>query len=111
MSLNSAKAELQDIAAAAATRNAMEQDCRFLSHGCRLYTIDAGWQSDALRRSGDVAVCDSMLTLEKAMADTAVTSVLIPKGAMLTHAGIERVCRRHGVTKVLFEEVGGDTDE
>lgn len=96
---------LKQVGAAAAQQNAMERGVRFLPHGCRLFTVPTGWESDMIRQDKGVASCDSMLTLEEAMRDENVRVIFIPIDAMLTDADIEKICQRNGATKTLFKEV------
>ena len=97
---------LNKTAVAAAQQNAMERSLKLLPHGCRLFTVEKGWESQMVRGDTGVHVCDSLLALEKAVQDEVVKVIFIPLDAMMTDADIEKVCQRNGVTKTLFREVG-----
>lgn len=96
---------LDEVAAVAAQQNAMERGPLFLPHGCRLFRVAAGWESNMIRRDRGVATCETLLDLEAALRDADAKVIFLPKEAIVTDADIEKVCQRNGVTKTLFKEV------
>lgn len=96
---------LEEVAAAVAQQKAMERGPTFLPHGCRLFRVDQGWESNMIRRDKGVAACSTLLELEDAMRNQDVKVLFIPADALYSDAEIEKICQRNGVTKTLFKEV------
>ena len=98
---------LDEVAAAVAQQKAMERGPLFLPHGCRLFKVSAGWESNMIRRDKGVVSCATLLELEAALRSPDVKVLFIPMDAIFTDADVEKVCQRNGVTKTLFKEVKG----
>lgn len=96
---------VKDVAVTVAQQNAMERSCRFLAHGCRLFEVESGWESAMISHDQNVAVADTLLSLESALRDPGNRVIFIPLGALMTDGDIERLCQRNGVTRTLFKEV------
>jgi deoxyribodipyrimidine photolyase-like uncharacterized protein len=96
---------LKEVGAAVAQQKAMERGPKFLPHGCRLFEVASGWESNMIRRDKGVATAATMLELEDAIRAEGVKVVFIPVNAMVTASDIEKICQRNGVTKTLFKEV------
>ncbi|MBI1215321.1 MAG: hypothetical protein GC185_05825 [Alphaproteobacteria bacterium] len=97
---------LDEVASVAAQKKAMQEGgCKFLPHGCRLFSIPQGWESNMIRRDKGVSTCETMLELEAAVQDAGVKVLFIPVDALMTDEDIEKICQRNGVTKTLFKEV------
>jgi hypothetical protein len=96
---------LEKTAFIAAQQNAMERSCKLLSHGCRLFTVEQGWESLTISREKSVATADTLLTLEQALRDPENKVIFIPLGALMTEQDIEKLCRRNATVKTLFKEV------
>lgn len=95
---------MKTTAAAVAHQNAMGRGCIFLPHGTRMFRVEKGWESSAVRSDPDTFVVSTLLELEAALRDLSCRVVFLPSDAMMTDADIEKLCRRHGVTKTLFRE-------
>lgn len=98
---------LDEVASVAAQQKAMERGPVFLPHGCRLFTVDAGWEGNMIRRDKGVTTCETLLELEAAIRDPEAKLVFLPKEAIISDADVEKICQRNGVTKTLFKEVQG----
>lgn len=96
---------LDELGAAVAQQKAMERGPVFLPHGCRLFQVASGWESNMIRRDKGVATAASMLEFEAALRDQEVKVVFIPVNAIMTDADVEKICQRNGVTKTIFKEV------
>jgi hypothetical protein len=96
---------LDQVGAAVAQQKAMERGPLFLPHGCRLFQVASGWESNMIRRDKGVAACETMLELEAAIRSPDVKVVFIPVNAIMTNQDIEKICQRNGVTKTLFKVV------
>lgn len=96
---------LEEVGVAVAQQNAMERGARHLSHGCRLFSVESGWESAMIKGDKGVPTCDTMLSLEDAMKNTDVKVIFIPADALMTDEDIEKICARNGVLKTLFKEV------
>ncbi len=96
---------LEEVGAAVAQQKAMERGPKFLPHGCRLFEVASGWESNMIRRDKGVASASTMLELEDAIRSPDVKIVFIPLDAMVTAPDIEKICQRNGVAKTLFKEV------
>ena len=96
---------MNDVAASVAHQNAMERGCKFLPHGCRLFEAEQGWESTMICSDKNVAVADTLMTLEAALRDSENKVIFIPMGALMTDHDIEKLCLRNGVTRTLFKEV------
>lgn len=96
---------LEQLGTAVARQKAMERGPLFLPHGCRLFQVASGWESNMIRRDQGVATAATMLELEDALRDQNVKIVFIPLNAIMTVQDIEKICQRNGVTKTLFKEV------
>lgn len=96
---------LNKTAVAVAQQNAMERSVKLLPHGCRLFTVERGWESKMVAGDAGVATCETLLELDHAVEDGGTKVIFIPLGATMSDADIERVCQRHGVIKTLFREV------
>lgn len=105
MPQDAAKDVLKKTADVVAQQKAMEGPCRFLPHGCRLFSIESGWESRHIAADPKVATAASMLDLEAALRDENIKVIFIPADAMMADADIEKICRRNGATKTLFKEV------
>ncbi len=99
--------ELEQVGAAVAQQNAMERGLVFLPHGCRLFKVGSGWESDMIKRDKGVASCETLLELEAALKNPDVKVLFIPVNAIIAEKDIEKVCQRNGVTKTLFKEIKG----
>ena len=97
---------LDRTASVAAQQNAMERGCKFLPHGCRLFEVAQGWESKTIGQDKDVAVADTLLTLEAALRDPERKVIFIPAGALIGDRDIEKLCQRNAIVKTLFKEVG-----
>lgn len=97
--------KMREVASALAQQNAMARGPRFLDHGSRLFIVEKGWESQAIRETAQAAVCGSLLDLEQALraADTMV--ILIPHDALVTDADIEKLCARNAAARTIFREV------
>lgn len=95
---------MKAIAAAVAHQNAMSRSCMLLPHGSRMFMLMKGWESDVVRNDPDTFVASTLLELEAALRDLSCKVVFLPLDAMMTDSDIERLCRRHGVSKTLFKE-------
>jgi hypothetical protein len=96
---------LEEIGTTVAQQKAMERGPLFLPHGCRLFTVAPGWESDMIRKDRNVASCETLLDLEAAVRNPDVKVVFIPLDAIMTDSDIEKICQRNGATKTLFKEV------
>jgi hypothetical protein len=96
---------LDEVGAVVAQQKAMERGPLFLPHGCRLFQVASGWESNMIRKDKGVASAGTLLELEDAIRNADVKIVFIPLKAMMTNADIEKICQRNGVTKTLFKEV------
>ena len=96
---------LEEVGAAVAQQKAMERGPLFLPHGCRLFQVASGWESNMIRRDKGVAEASTMLEFEAALRDQDVKIVFVPLNAIMTNADIEKICQRNGVSKTLFKEV------
>jgi hypothetical protein len=97
--------QMNDVAAAVAHQNAMERGGKSLPHGSRLFEVERGWESATIQSDKNVAVADTLLTLESALRDPDTAVIFIPLGALMTGADIEKLCQRNAITKTLFQEV------
>jgi len=93
-------------AVAAAQLNAMERGGRGLPHGCRLFWVEQGWESKALKDDAGTAIAETLLELEEALRQTEKKVIFIPLGALMTEGDIEKICQRNAALKTLFKEVG-----
>ena len=96
---------MDKVGSAVAQQKAMERGPTFLPHGCRLFRIAAGWESQMVKRDQAVVSCETLLDLEKAVQSPDVKVVFIPMNAIIAEQDIEKICQRNGVTKTLFKEV------
>jgi hypothetical protein len=96
---------LDEVGSVVAQQKAMERGPVFLPHGCRLFRIASGWESNMIRRDKGVAETGTLLDFEAALRSTEVKVIFIPQDAMITDADLEKICQRNGVTKTLFKEV------
>ena len=96
---------MDEVAAVVAQKNAMDQGCIFLPHGSRLFTVEKGWQSQAIRRDRGVATSETLMAFEAALRNPDVKVIFLPADALVTDDDIRRICQRNGVTKTLFKEV------
>ena len=76
----------------------------FLPHGSRLYTLDNNWKSSIIVDSFDAYRVDTLTELEGAVADPQIDFILIGKSALISREGIERICQRNALSKVIFKE-------
>jgi hypothetical protein len=95
----------EEVAEVVAMQNAMERGCVFLPHGSRLFSVVQGWESAAIRNDKNVAVADTLLTLEAALKNADVKVIFLPQDALMTDSDIEKLCQRNGALKTLFKEV------
>lgn len=101
-----AKPELMDkVGSAAAQQNAMARGCKFLPHGCRLFEVEQGWESDMISRDKTIVVADTLLSLESALRDPESKVIFIPVDALMTDADVEKLCQRNAIIKTFFREV------
>ena len=96
---------LEKMASVAAQQKAMERSCKFLPHGSRLFETEQGWESLTISRGENVAVADTLLSLEQALRDAENKIILIPLDALLTDQDIEKVCQRNAAVRTIFKEV------
>jgi hypothetical protein len=96
---------LEEVGSVVAQQKAMERGPVFLPHGCRLFQVASGWESNMIRRDKGVGSAETLLELEDAIRNADVKIVFIPVSARMTVADIEKICQRNGVTKTLFKEV------
>jgi hypothetical protein len=96
---------LEQVASAVAQQKAMDGGPTFLPHGCRLFRIASGWESNMIRRDKGVTTCETLLEFEAALRNPDVKVVFLTADAIITDADIEKICQRNGVTKTLFKEV------
>lgn len=97
--------KLKEVGVAVAQQKAMERGARFLSHGCRVFSVESGWESNMIKQDKGVPTCDTMLSLEEAVRDERVKVIFIPADALMTEDDIEKICARNGALKTLFKEV------
>jgi len=97
--------KLEEVGVAVAQQNAMARGVRHLGHGCRLFSVEFGWESAMIKGDKGVPTCDTMLSLEDAMKNENVKVIFIPADALMTDEDIEKICARNGVLKTLFKEV------
>lgn len=97
--------QMDKVGVVTAQQNAMERGCKFLAHGCRLFTVEKGWESALIGKDAGVFVCDTLLTLEDAVQNPEAKVIFIPLGALMTDGDIEKICQRNGAVKTLFKEV------
>lgn len=95
---------LRRVSVLLAQQDAMQAEQHMLSHGSRLYRVPAGWQARVVADDPGVAVCQTLLQLDHAVADANKPVIFLPVGAMMTVEDIDKVCRRHGAVKTLFWE-------
>lgn len=96
---------MDEVAGVVAQKNAMEQGCIFLPHGTRQFSVEKGWQSQAIRRDRGVAISETLMAFEAALRNPDVKVIFIPAGALMTDDDIRKICQRNGVAKTLFKEV------
>lgn len=96
---------MEQLTVAVAQQNAMARGCIFLPHGSRLFAVHEGWESQAIAEGENVAVCDTISSLEAAVEDSDVKVIFLPIAFSVTNEDIEKICLRNGATKTLFKEV------
>lgn len=96
---------LDELGSVVAQQKAMERGPLFLPHGCRLFQVASGWESNMIRKDKGVATAETLLELEAALRNPDVKVLFIPVNALMTTPDIEKICQRNGVTKTLFKEV------
>jgi hypothetical protein len=96
---------INDLAVAAAHQNAMERSCVFLPHGSRLFEVEQGWESAAIRADKKTAIADTLLSFEEALRDTERAVIFIPLDALIGSGDIEKLCQRNAITKTILKEV------
>lgn len=84
---------------------AMEQSLTMLDHGSRLFTVQGGWQSNAIKSDPSVISCETLLELESAVRDPEVKVIFMSYRALIMPSDVETIIRRNGATKTLFKEV------
>ena len=90
-----------------ALQKAMTGPVVFLPHGGKMFDVLQGcWESAAIRSATGVALAESIMTLQMAMRNLEVAIVFIPAQTVLQPDDIERVCKRCGVGKTIFREIG-----
>ena len=94
---------LTAIARHVAEQHAMAGVFTFLPDGSKLYRVNQGWESDALSKSPDVRVCNTILSLEAAFRDVSTPVILIEQNALLTANDIAKVSERTNAVKTLFK--------
>ena len=77
--------------------------------GSTLYRIPGGWESRIMASDPAVRRVTTSFQLEDAFTDPDVTTILVPRDAVLTFTVVRRVCARHGMGKTVFFE--GDENE
>lgn len=103
MALSSAT--LDKTAVALAQQNAMARGGMFLSHGCRLFTVETGWESRVIMQDEGVRACETPLAFEEAVRNEDAKVIFLPVHATVTDKTIEEICHRNGMTKTIFKEV------
>lgn len=78
--------------------------------GSTLYRIPGGWESKIMASDPSVRRVTTSFQLENAFTDPDVTTILIPRDAVLTFTVVRRVCARHGMGKTVFFE-GEDNEQ
>jgi hypothetical protein len=96
---------MNDVAVTVAQQNAMERGCKFMPHGSRLFMIEQGWESAVIGRDQNIAVADTLLSLEAVLRDPEKKVIFIPADALMTEQDIEKLCQRNAIAKTLFKEV------
>ncbi len=84
--------------------NAMSE-FKTLPHGSRLYRVAKGWETSIIESDPEVTTATTLGEFEKALRHNR-GQVFIPEDALISEDGIEQVCQRNGVAKVIFKEVG-----
>ena len=78
-----------------------------LPHGSRLYFVDKGWETSIIESDPNVRTVATLRALEEAFKDPEVGTIFVPKGALVTLAGVTRICRRYAASKVIYKEEEG----
>ncbi|MBL1148428.1 MAG: hypothetical protein HND56_00305 [Pseudomonadota bacterium] len=96
------------VARQAARLRAMEAGpMEILPHGSRLYFVDKGWETSIIEGDPNVRTAATLRTFEEAFKDPEVGTIFVPEGALVTLAGVTRICRRYAVSKVIYKEEEG----
>lgn len=96
------------VARQAARIRAMEAGpMEILPHGSRLYFVDNGWETSIIEGDPNVRTVATLRAFEAAFKDPEVGTIFVPKGALVTLAGLTRICRRYAASKVIYKEEEG----
>ena len=79
-------------------------DFEHLSHGSRLYTLETNWKSSIIIDDFKAREVQTLTEFERAVADPDTDFIYIPSSALITREGIERVCDRNALSKIIFKE-------